>query len=114
MAKVKRGLACLSPEKRSAIARLGGKAVQAGGNAHKFTSETARKAGIAAQATGRAHQFTQAEARRAGRIGGRNRWYAGLATALAAAKAADEGMASESSPPAPPHPEPTATPPAAS
>lgn len=43
--KKKRGFACMSPEARSALASKGGKAAQAKGTGHKFTSEEAREAG---------------------------------------------------------------------
>jgi uncharacterized protein len=50
--KSRKGFAAMTPEKRSAIASLGGQA------AHKL---------------GRAHQFTSEEARAAGQKGGRNK-----------------------------------------
>jgi general stress protein YciG len=40
-----KGFASMSPEERSRIAQMGGKAAQATGRAHKFTSEEAREAG---------------------------------------------------------------------
>ena len=40
-----RGFAALSPEQRQAIARSGGKAAQAKGTAHRFTSQEAKLAG---------------------------------------------------------------------
>jgi len=73
----KRGFAAMSPEERKRIASLGGKASQASGNAHRYTSEEARKygslGGKAAQAKGVAHTFTPAEAREAGKKGYLNR-----------------------------------------
>ena len=42
---MKRGFAALSPEARSEIASRGGKAAQASGKAHRYTSETATIAG---------------------------------------------------------------------
>lgn len=44
-AKKRRGFACLSVERRTEIARLGGAAVQATGKTHRFTKETASAAG---------------------------------------------------------------------
>ena len=41
----KQGLASMSPEKRKAIARSGGKASQASGRANRFNSESASAAG---------------------------------------------------------------------
>jgi uncharacterized protein len=55
----KRGFASIPLEKRVAIAKLGGRAVQASGKAHSFTSAEARIAGIkgaAARAAKRAAQ----------------------------------------------------------
>ena len=73
----KRGFAAMSPEVRKRIASLGGKAAQASGNAHRYTSEEARKygslGGKAAQAKGVAHTFTPAEAREAGKKGSLHR-----------------------------------------
>jgi general stress protein YciG len=43
--KMKRGFAGMSPERRSEIARLGGKSAHALGTAHKWNTEEARKAG---------------------------------------------------------------------
>jgi general stress protein YciG len=43
--RLRRGLACLPPERRRAIARLGGQRLHALGRAHRFTSEQARAAG---------------------------------------------------------------------
>ncbi len=40
----KRGFASMDPEKARAIRSAGGKAVQASGNAHRWTSETASEA----------------------------------------------------------------------
>jgi hypothetical protein len=57
----KRGLASMTPERRRMIARLGGKASQATGTAHKFTSLEARRAGKTAQANGKAHRWTTEE-----------------------------------------------------
>jgi hypothetical protein len=45
-----RGFASMSPEKRSMIAGLGGKAAHAKGTAHKWTREEARRAGKLAPA----------------------------------------------------------------
>lgn len=49
--KSKRGFASMSPEKRRAIASLGGKAAHKRGTAHEWNSEEAR---IAGQRGGRA------------------------------------------------------------
>ena len=74
----KRGFAAMSPEVRKRIASLGGKAAQASGNAHRYTSEEARKygslGGKAAHQKGVAHTFTPTEARAAGKKGGLHRW----------------------------------------
>lgn len=43
--KKKKGFAALSPERRLEIAKSGGRAAHASGNAHRFTSEEARLAG---------------------------------------------------------------------
>lgn len=43
--KKKSGFASMSAEKRSEIARLGGKAAHAQGKAHRWTTEEARAAG---------------------------------------------------------------------
>ena len=40
-----RGFAAMSPERRAELGRMGGKAVQASGKGHRFTSEEAREAG---------------------------------------------------------------------
>ena len=68
----------MSPEVRKRIASLGGKAAQASGNAHRYTSEEARKygslGGKAAHQKGVAHTFTPTEARAAGKKGGLHRW----------------------------------------
>lgn len=40
-----RGFAAISPERQREIARAGGKASHASGNAHEFTPEEAREAG---------------------------------------------------------------------
>jgi general stress protein YciG len=72
-----RGLAAVSPERRREIGSKGGRAAQARGTAHRFTSAEAaaagRKGGKAAQAKGTAHRFTVEEARAAGKKGGRRR-----------------------------------------
>jgi len=76
--KKPRELAAMTPERRRAIARLGGQAVQAQGKGHTFTREEAaaagRKGARAAQAKGVASLFTGEEARAAGRRGGLDRW----------------------------------------
>jgi general stress protein YciG len=45
MGKRKQGFACLSPEQRTAIARLGGKQCQLLGLGNQFNSETGKLAG---------------------------------------------------------------------
>lgn len=74
--KVKRGFAAMSAQRQREIAREGGRAAHASGNAHEFTQEEAREAGRkggkAAHASGHAHEFTSQEAREAGRKGGRS------------------------------------------
>ena len=44
--KSRKGFASMTPEQRSAIASMGGKAAHAMGKAHKFTPAEARLAGI--------------------------------------------------------------------
>lgn len=41
----RRGFAAMDPEEQQRIASMGGKAAQAKGTGHKFTSEQAREAG---------------------------------------------------------------------
>lgn len=67
--KKPRGFAAMTPERRAELARLGGKAVQASGKAHRFTREEARAASAAAHAGGRSHRFSSEEARAAARAG---------------------------------------------
>lgn len=43
--KARRGFAAMTDEQRRELARRGGKAAQASGKAHRFTSEEAREAG---------------------------------------------------------------------
>lgn len=43
--KPARGFAAMTPEKRREISQRGGRAVQASGKAHKWTSDEARAAG---------------------------------------------------------------------
>lgn len=70
-AKCKRGFASIPPERRRAIASLGGKAAHALGKAHEFTSETGARARMEAAARGvKFHKFTSEQARAAGRLGG--------------------------------------------
>jgi general stress protein YciG len=45
VSKSKQGFASLSPERRSEIAGMGGRAAHAQGAAHEFTSEQAKAAG---------------------------------------------------------------------
>lgn len=75
--KKRKGFACMTPERRKAIASMGGVAAHKNGTAHKFTSEEARaagsKGGKTAHAKGTAHRFTPEEARAAGRKRGRPR-----------------------------------------
>ena len=77
----RRGFAAMSPEQRRKIASMGGRASQAKGTGHKFTSEEARAAGAKggklAHALGRAHEFTAEEARAAGKKAARKRRGAG-------------------------------------
>lgn len=44
-AKGKRGFALLSPERRRELAAIGGKAAQAAGRGHRYTSDEAKLAG---------------------------------------------------------------------
>lgn len=46
-----RGFASMNAEQRTAMARQGGRAAQAKGNAHTWNSETGRAAGLKSQAT---------------------------------------------------------------
>jgi hypothetical protein len=61
----------MTPERRREIASMGGKAAQANGKGHRFTSEQAREAGRkggkAGHRKGTAHQFTSEEAKEAQR-----------------------------------------------
>jgi len=50
--KSRRGFASMSPEARSRIASMGGKASHASGNGHEFTTEEARAAGRKSHQTG--------------------------------------------------------------
>jgi len=69
--KAKKGFAAISPERRQAIASLGGKAAHAKGTAHRFTKEEARVAGKkGAAAVVHRHKFTSEEAKIAGKKGG--------------------------------------------
>lgn len=45
MEKIKKGFACISPERRKEIAAMGGKAAHIKGTAHQFSSEEAKEAG---------------------------------------------------------------------
>lgn len=69
----KKGFAAMPAEEVQRIARLGGAAAHAAGQAHKFSKEEAtvagKKGGAAAHAKGTAHRFTSAEARSAGAKG---------------------------------------------
>ena len=81
-----RGFAALSPERRRAIASLGGRAAHAKRVAYTFTPEAASasgmKGGRAVQAKGVGHGFTSEDAREAGRKGGLARWKDRTATAM--------------------------------
>ena len=90
--KIVRGFAALDPERRSEIARQGGRAAHAHGNAHEFNSAEAaaagrkggrsvsrdrkhmaaigRAGGRAARRHGAAHEWDEEEAAEAGRKGG--------------------------------------------
>jgi general stress protein YciG len=72
-----RGFASMDAAKRREIASMGGKAVQATGRAHRFSSQEAREAGrkggTTAAAKGTAHRFSSEEARVAGQKGGKKR-----------------------------------------
>jgi len=68
--KSKKGFAAMSLVKQRQIAAMGGKAAQAMGKAHRFTSAEASAAGKIGHKNGTAHQFTREEARVAGRKGG--------------------------------------------
>jgi len=54
--KAARGFAAMTTEQRQAIARMGGKAAHAGGNAHQFTSGKGRAAGMKRHANARARR----------------------------------------------------------
>lgn len=60
MSTSKRGFASMCPEHRSKIAGMGGRAAQARGTAHRWTSETAGDAGRKAQALRRARLASKA------------------------------------------------------
>ena len=53
----KRGFASMDPEKRREITSKGGKAAQAGGLAHRFTSETGKIAGKKGGAANGANKY---------------------------------------------------------
>lgn len=66
--KQRRGFAAMSPEKRSALASLGGKAARAQGTAHEWNRETAAAAGrkggsISRGGQGRLHPDMKGDAR---------------------------------------------------
>jgi general stress protein YciG len=65
-----RGFATMSPERRRALGRRGGKSAHENGRAHTFNAETARAAGRVPHERGTAHHWTKEEAREAGRKGG--------------------------------------------
>ena len=69
----KRGFANMSEDRIKEVARLGGKAAQAKGKAHRFTSETGKvagsKGGKAAQKSGKAFRLSGDKAREAARAG---------------------------------------------
>lgn len=75
--KGKRGFAGMDPALQKSIASKGGKAAQAKGTGHRYTSETARAAGKlggkAAHKKGSAHTFTSQTAKLAGAKGNRKR-----------------------------------------
>ncbi len=50
--KAKQGFAVMDPETRRQIAKLGGRASHASGNAHQYTPEEARAAGRKSHRTG--------------------------------------------------------------
>ncbi len=64
--KSRRGFASMDPQRQREIARLGGRASHASGNAHEFTSEEARAAGRKSHqgqpGRGRSREPAQAEA----------------------------------------------------
>lgn len=69
--KLRRGFACMSPEKRREIAAKGGQTSQATGHAHRFgSSEAAGEAAKIAHQRGTAHEFNSDEAAIAGQKGG--------------------------------------------
>lgn len=57
----------MSQEKVKELAKRGGKAAQANGKAHRFTSKEASAAARVAHARGTAHSWTQEEAAAAGK-----------------------------------------------
>lgn len=73
--KAARGFALLSPEKRKEIATLGGKAAQACGRGHRFTTEEARAAG---RIGGRAVSKNRRHMSDIGQLGGRSRGAEGV------------------------------------
>ena len=66
----------MSIERRRKVAGIGGRAAQAKGTAHRFTSKEAeiagRKGGKSGHKMGMAHEFTPREAVKAGRKGGKS------------------------------------------
>ncbi len=68
--KSRRGFASMSPEKRSKIASIGGKAAHAQGRAHEYSSDEAR---IAGRLGGKAVSKDRLHMAKIGRMGGRAR-----------------------------------------
>lgn len=76
------GFASLTSDALQEISAKGGRAANASGRAHRFTSEKARVAGALGGATARdrgtTHKFTSEEAQAANRVSQRRRWVYGL------------------------------------
>lgn len=72
--KKKRGFASMSVQDRKRLASLGGKAAQARGTGHRFTTEEASAAGKiggkAAHANGKAHKYNSTTGSAAGKKAG--------------------------------------------
>lgn len=68
--KSRRGFASLTKERMREVARMGGKASQAQGTGHRFTSENASAAG---RKGGQAVARDRAHMERIGRLGGKRR-----------------------------------------
>ena len=74
-AKAQQGFAALSPERRKEIATMGGKAAQASGKGHRWTSEEAQAAG---RIGGKSVSKNRKHMREIGQLGGKARAVEGV------------------------------------